>query len=388
MIPPIALIEHLPGAAWHVRSPGRVNLLGEHVDYNDGLVLPAAVDRYVEFLAKPGIAGQIHLHALDMQQQVTLSLENLTRKVDIDGKPLPAWALYPAGVAWALQEAGYAVYGADVVYASNLPVGAGLSSSAAVEVGMAVLWQALGGLTLEPMTLARLCQKAENEYVGVNCGLMDQFACANGVAGHAVLLDTRSLDWQAVPLPPGVAIIIADSGVRRSLTNSAYNNRRADCETALRILQRHLPDIRALRDVSPIQFAQYAHEMDEGVRIHARHVVEEIARVEEALVRLRMGDADGFGRLMLACHASLRDLFQVSIPELDLLVELAQVLPGCYGARLTGAGFGGCTVNLVRERDADSFITSLAEQYARRTGRTAEVYLCHAADGARAIQVK
>jgi len=377
-----ALAAALPDPDLVVHSPGRVNLLGEHVDYNDGLELPAAVDRTVTFLVKRRTDSLLRLHAIDLDQHIDLNLEQTAEKIDSAGAPLAGWARYPAGVAWALQHAGYEVNGAEVAYSSNLPVGAGLSSSAAVEVGMAVVWQALADWNMDRLTLARLCQKAENEYVGVNCGLMDQFACANGVAGHAVLLDTRSLDWRAVPLPPDVVIVIADSGIRRSLTNSAYNQRRADCETAVRILKKHLPEIRALRDVTPDQFDRYTPEMPYEVRMHARHVVEEIARVERALDNLAAGDAVGFGRLMLDCHASLRDLFQVSIPELDTLVEVAAGLPGCYGARLTGAGFGGCTVNLVHEVAADGFIGGLSRGYTHRTGRKAEVYLCRASQGA------
>jgi galactokinase len=234
------------------------------------------------------------------------------------------------------------------------------------------------------MTIARLCQKAENLYVGVNCGLMDQFASAHGQEGHCLYFDTRSLEWEPVPLPAGMAIVVADSNVRRSLSNSAYNERRAACEEAVRLLRQYMPEIRSLRDVSPVDFAAYSEYLPEVVRMRADHVVHEIARVHSAVSALRREDVQAFGALMFAGHASLRDLYEVSIPELDALVEIARDQPGCVGARLTGAGFGGCTVNLVVETKAPQFIQGLKEGYLRRTGREAQVYLCRASQGAMA----
>ena len=204
------------------------------------------------------------------------------------------------------------------------------------------------------MTIAQLAQRAENAYVGVACGLMDQFASANGVEGHALYFDTRSLDFYPVPLPEGTVIVIADSGVRRTLATPAYNDRRAACEQAVALLKPHLPGIQALRDVTPSDFGRLSHYLPELVARRAQHIVEECARMEEAVVVLKAGDADAFGRLMLAGHASLRDLYEVSCPELDVLVSTASALPGCFGARLTGAGFGGCTVNLVESSQAHS----------------------------------
>jgi galactokinase len=378
------LDAQLPDASIHANAPGRVNLLGEHVDYNSGPVLPAAIDRAVHLSARGRADRQVHLQALDLGQSVRFSLDNLAAKKDLDGKPLPNWTLYPAGVAWVLQNNGYTLQGMEAVYTSRVPIGAGLSSSAAVEMAFAVTWQALGGWTADPLTLARSAQQAENQYVGMNCGLMDQFASAMGVEGHALYFDTRSLAWEPVPLPPGSAIIIADSGVRRSLTSSAYNERRADCEAAVELLQGYLPGIRALRDVTPDEYDQYARHLPERIRRHARHVVEECARVDLAIDYLKAGDAPAFGQLMLAGHASLRDLYEVSTPELDTLVELARQIPGCWGARLTGAGFGGCTVNLVHETQAEAFIGALSDGYHQAAGRQAQVYLCHASQGARA----
>ncbi len=372
----------LPQASVFAIAPGRVNLLGEHVDYNDGLVLPAAIDRAVRLAAAPRSDRLVQLQAMDLGQSVTFDLDRLEQKVDADGQPLPGWALYPAGVAWVLQQHGYAVSGMRAAFTSDVPMGAGLSSSAAVEVGFAVLWRALGGWQADAMTLARLCQQAENRYVGVNCGLMDQFASAHGVEGHAVYFDTRSLDWKPVPLPPGSVIVIANSGVRRSLAGSAYNDRRAACEEAVRGLQAHLPEIRALRDVSPADFERYAPTLRATAAQRARHVVYECDRVNRAMELLSAGDAAAFGQLMYATHASLRDLYEVSCPELDVLVETASRLPGCWGARLTGAGFGGCTVNLVAEEQAQAFIEGLKAGYVQAAGREAEVYLCRASQGA------
>jgi galactokinase len=231
------------------------------------------------------------------------------------------------------------------------------------------------------MELAKLSQRAENAYVGVNCGLMDQFASANGVEGHALYFDTRSLAFRPVPLPKGTLIVIADSGVRRTLVTSAYNERRAACEQAVALLKPQLPGITALRDVTPADYKRLSHLLPELVARRAQHVVEECARMEEAVKVLEAGDAAAFGGLMFAGHASLRDLYEVSCTELDVLVEAARSLPGCYGARLTGAGFGGCTVNLVAEAQGEAFIVDLKKIYEQTTRRKAEVYLCRASQG-------
>lgn len=365
-------------------APGRVNLLGEHVDYNEGPVLPAALDRSVH-LAAAGVSTVVAtLFAQDLNEWVSFDLSNLKEKVDLDGRPLPAWALYPAGVGWALQEAGYHLVGLQAAYTSDVPIGAGLSSSAAVEVAFAVTWQALGGWEIDRMSLARLCRRAENEYVGVSSGLMDQFASLHGVAGHALFFDTRSLEWEPVPMPHGTSLVIADSGVRRSLADSAYNERRAACGQAVEILKEYLPHICSLRDVSPTQFAAYGDFLPPVLRRRAEHVIKEIARVGSAVVALRAGETHAFGALMFAGHASSRDLYEVSCVELDILVDVARQLSGCFGARLTGAGFGGCTVNLVEESQAPEFIRGLQAGYQRQSGRQAQVYRCKASAGARA----
>ncbi len=364
------------------QAPGRVNLLGEHVDYNQGVVLPAAIDRRVSIAASPLPGELVRLRALDLEQEVVFRLDNLDSKQAADGTPLPGWALYPAGVAWMLQRRGLAVSGMQAAYTSDIPIGAGLSSSAAVEVGFAAAWQALGGWQLERLEMAQICQQAENQYAGVACGLMDQFASACGVEGHALYFDTRDLHWLPLPLLPGSVIVIADSGLRRSLAHSAYNQRRAACEQAVELLRGALPDIQSLRDLTPPVFAAYKHLLPEDVRPRAEHVVREIARVDSAVSALRRSDARSFGALMFAGHASLRDLFEVSLPELDALVEIAHGLPGCIGARLTGAGFGGCTVNLVEAQHVDRFMGDLSSAYWEKYQRVARVYACRASQGA------
>lgn len=366
---------------FRVVSPGRVNLLGEHVDYNGGPVLPAAIDLHVQLDFAPRDDSLLEIQATDMGSSCRFLLDSLEHKVDIDGLPLPGWALYPAGVAWSLANRGIPLRGLNARYTSTVPVGSGLSSSAAVEVAFAAAWNHLAGTPLDRATLALLCQQAENRYVGVNCGIMDQFACANGVESHLLLLDTRDLEFHPVPLPPGLAIVIADSRIRRKLDESAYNDRRSGCEQAFAILSESLPGIRTLRDVSVAQFNRFNTGLPEPVRSYARHVVEECERVDRAAGMLAENDSAGFGQLMYACHASLRDLYRVSIPELDTLVELAARIPGCLGARLTGAGFGGCTVNLVTDEMADGFITELKTGYLAATGREAFVYRCKASAG-------
>jgi galactokinase len=370
-----------------IRAPGRVNMLGEHVDYNAGPVLPAAIDRAVYLVGSATSANIVELFALDLGEETAFSLDNLGARQDLDGKPLPGWAHYPAGVAWAIRQSGRQVSGFKAVYSSDVPIGAGLSSSAAVEMAFAVAWQETGAWPADRMTLAQLCQQAENQYVGVSSGIMDQFASAHGVPGHALLLDTRSLAWEAVPLPEGTVLVVADSGVRRSLTTSAYNERRTACEAAVEILRRDLPQIGSLRDVNQADFERLREKLPPDVRLRAEHVITEIERVFSAVSALRNGDKSTFGELMYAGHRSLRDLYHVSTPELDALVEIAANIPGCIGARLTGAGFGGCTINLVVQEHAEAFIQEIKSVYWQSTGKDTAVYLCQASQGAGLIHL-
>jgi galactokinase len=393
--PTMEIIEHIKkvfletfgsAPAHIVRAPGRVNLLGEHVDYNDGFVLPAAIDRATYIAFSPSGTPLSLLLAMDMDDQAFFSLQTVRSRNQIGGPPLPEWSLYPAGVLWSLGEEGLDTSGMQAVYTSNVPRGSGLSSSASVEMAFLLAWQTLGDWTMPPMQRALLGQKAENQYVGVNCGIMDQFASACGVENKLLLLDCRSLEWKTIPLPEDVAIVIADTTVRRKLTSGEYNKRRSACEEAVRLLKEDLPDIQSLRDVSVQEFNWLAGRLPEEVSKRARHVVEEIERAEQAEALLEAGNVQQFGELMNQCHASLRDLYEVSCPELDVMVRIAQSLDGCYGARLTGAGFGGCTVNLVARESADEFAKALATGYESETRLRPEIYITRASNGAELLR--
>jgi len=369
-------------AAHIVRAPGRVNLLGEHVDYNDGFVLPAAIDRATYIALSPASTPLSTLVALDFNQQASFSAQTIPSKTQADGSLLPEWAHYPAGVMWSLNEDKLETPAMNAVFGSNVPRGSGLSSSASVEMAFALAWQTLSHWALPSMRRALLGQKAENQYVGVNCGIMDQFASACGVENKLLLLDCRSLEWKTIPLPKDVSIVIADTTVRRKLTSGEYNKRRAACEEAVRLLKQDLPDITSLRDVSVEDFNRLADKLPEEVSKRARHVVEEIERSKQAEALLGAGNIQHFGELMNECHLSLRDLYEVSCPELDVMVRVAQSLDGCYGARLTGAGFGGCTVNLVALERAGQFAEALAHGYGSETGLKPEIYITRASNGA------
>ena len=375
--------NHEPGQL--ALAPARVNLLGEHVDYNDGFVLPVAIDRSTYIAFSPADSEHSTLVAADFAEEVSFTLESIAAKRNADGHPLQDWAMYPGGVAWALNGSNLEVPAMNAVFASDVPRGAGLSSSASVELAFAVAWQTLGKWSLPAMQLALLGQKAENQYVGVHCGVMDQFASACGVEDKLLLLDCRSLEWRTLPIPENIAIIIADTSVRRKLTTSGYNERRRSCEEAVSILSRNLPGIKALRDVSLEDFNRLGSQLPVSVEKRARHVVEEVERSRRGVQFLEQGNIHEFGKIMSACHNSLRDLYEVSIPELNTLVEIALGLPGCLGARLTGAGFGGCTVNLVEKGSAQTFAAELAARYQQVTNLKPEIYICRASQGARLL---
>jgi len=368
------------------RAPGRVNLLGEHVDYNDGFVLPAAIDRATYVAFSPTNARHSTLLAADFNSQASFSPESISTKTQPDTSPLPEWALYPAGVMWSLMEENLPVLSMNAVFSSDVPRGSGLSSSASIEMAYLIAWQTLGGWELPSMKRALLGQKAENRYVGVNCGIMDQFASACGVDNKLLLLDCRSLEWKPIPLPEHVSIVIADTTVRRKLTTGEYNNRRSACEEAVKLLRQDLPSIKSLRDVSEEEFNKLADKLPEVIEKRARHVVEEIERSNQAEGLLEAGDVQSFGRLMNECHVSLRELYEVSCPELNVMVNIAQSLDGCYGARLTGAGFGGCTVNLVANESVDGFAKALASGYENETGLHPEIYITSASNGAELLK--
>jgi galactokinase len=359
-----------------VRAPGRVNLIGEHTDYNLGFVLPAAIDREIRIAVVPTDDRRVDLTQIDTGDRLTFEL-------DVERPKDRTWIDYVAGVAWALTASGRRPRGIRGVIASNLPAGAGLSSSAAIELASA--WALLGEAAskIDPLELARTCQRAENEYVGVRSGLMDQFSVACGVGGSALLLDCRSLEWRAVPLPADVALVVIDTGVARNLGASAYNERRVECEAAVEGLKVVDPAIESLRDVSPAFLASNVSLIDPVVARRARHVVEENQRVLDVVDALAAGDMAAVGAAFAASHASLRDLYEVSSPELDALVEIATGVDGVLAARMTGAGFGGCTVNLIRPESASDLERAIGQAYPPRTGRHATLMPVIAAQGAR-----
>lgn len=356
-----------------VRAPGRVNLIGEHTDYNDGFVLPMAIDRAAWIALRPRTDRRLVVKSLDFDQSVDVDLNQMTNTG-------PGWAEYLKGVAWALTDSGRQLEGWEGVTAGDVPIGAGLSSSAALELATARAFATVSHLDWNPAQMALLSQRAENKWVGVNCGIMDQMISAAGAAGHALLIDCRSLENQLVPLPAGTAVIVLDTATRRGLVDSAYNERRAQCEAAARFF-----NVKALRDVSVAQFEARAAELDEVTRRRARHVVTENDRTLKAAEVMRAGDATALGLLMNASHDSLRDDFEVTNAALNTIVEIARQQPGCYGARMTGAGFGGCAVALVKAEATTAFDQAVTAAYTQATGLTPNVYICHASDGASVV---
>jgi len=356
-----------------IRAPGRVNLIGEHTDYNDGYVLPMAIDRAIWIALRPSSAPAITIHSLDFDQTDSFALDAIEHATG-------SWADYVRGVAWALQQHGYPLAGWEGVLAGDVPVGAGLSSSAALEMAVALAFAAVAGWSWDPARMARVGQQAENQWIGVNCGIMDQMISASGTQGHALLIDCRSLEAVAVPLPAGASVVVLDTATRRGLVDSEYNQRRAQCQAAARFF-----GVTALRDVSPAQLEKASDRLDELIYVRARHVVSENQRVLEACKAMQAGDPAWLGRLLNASHASLRDDFQVSSPELDAIVESAVAQPACCGARMTGAGFGGCAVALVRAGDAPAFGDAVAASYGSRTGLTPRVYVCQSTAGAQVL---
>ncbi|MCX6029517.1 MAG: galactokinase [Chloroflexi bacterium] len=356
------------------RAPGRVNIIGEHTDYNDGFVLPAAIERETRIVAAPRDDGVVRLVALD------LGRETAFRFAGVQPSHEQAWSNYVRGVAAGLLAAGYPVRGLDAVMSGDVPIGAGLSSSAAVEMAAVQAFSAAGGFTVPPAQAAAIGQKAEHLFVGTQCGMMDQLASALGQEGHVLLIDCRDLSYQPVPTPADTAILIADTAVRRQLASSAYNERRAQCEAAARAL-----GVAALRDATLAMLAQV--DLPDVVARRARHVIAENDRVLETVAALQRGDLHKVGSLMAASHASLRDLYEVSSLELDAMVELLTAQPGCYGARLTGAGFGGCAVALMAAGAVAAAIPAVSEAYRVRIGLNPALYPTRAAAGASVARI-
>jgi galactokinase len=368
------------GSASLVRAPGRVNLIGEHTDYNEGFVLPVAIDFFCWVAIAPRNDRVLALYSENYDGSVEASLDNLS--IRVTGK----WADYPLGVAWALERAGYRLHGANLYIRGDVPLGAGLSSSAAVEVSTGYALMSLAPEAIELTQLALLCQRAENEFVGARCGIMDQFVSCHGRQGNALLLDCRSLHSRQVPIPPQVHLVICNTMIRHTLGSGEYNVRRTECETAVRKLSQVLPGIRALRDVSLAELESNRELLAETIYKRCRHVITENQRTVEAATALQTGHIEALRQVMANSHRSLRDDYEVSCRELDIMVELAERQPGIVGARMTGGGFGGCTINLVRAPESGDFRRRISEEYQAATGFKPDIYICQASQGAQMVE--
>jgi len=359
-----------------VRAPGRVNLIGEHTDYNDGFVLPAAIDRAITYAGRRRTDRHVRVYSDDFKASAEFDLDDIQRDA------VNTWSNFLRGVSKFLEADGHRLTGADIAFGGNVPLAAGLSSSAAVEVGATAFWNKLLDLRLDPVYVVKLSRRAENEFVGVPCGIMDQFISALGRRGHALFLDCRDLSYRHVPLRDDVKIVVCNSGVKRALAQSEYEVRLKQCREAVVKIAATGRAVNSLRDVQPSDLDAVRGTLDNLLWRRAHHVVSENQRTLEAVTVLQAGNLERFGELMNQSHESLRDDYEVSSKELDQLVELARRQPGVLGARMTGAGFGGCTVNLVRADAAANFAGAVAEGYEKAMGLKAEIYVCEASDGA------
>ncbi|WP_319518129.1 galactokinase [uncultured Martelella sp.] len=371
-----AFAERFGGTPQLFRAPGRVNLIGEHTDYNDGFVMPAALEFEARAAASVRDDRIVRIHSLNNGQsaEIDLSAEGNTPRGD--------WTDYAFGVAVMLAAAGKQFSGADILVSSSVPVGSGLSSSAALEVVVGYTLLSLSGHAVDTVELAQICQKAENDYVGMRCGIMDQFISCNGVHDHALMIDCRSLEKKPVPIDPKARIVVANSMVHHALADGEYNKRRNSCEEGVRLLTPALGDIAALRDVSFAALEENRDFLPELTYRRCRHIVTENERVLTAADVLERGDLDAFGQLMNASHASMRDDYEISCAEVDTLVEIAQSQAGVFGARMTGGGFGGCVVALVAAEAVDGFIENVRSAYREATGHTSDIFACAPQDGA------
>lgn len=364
-----------------VRSPGRVNLIGEHTDYNEGFVLPAAINKEIFFAVAPNGTNTFRAHAFDLEQQSEFELANVHR-INI------GWANYLLGVVAQFQKAGYKVKGFDLVYGGNVPIGAGLSSSAAVECGLAYALNYLFAYGIDKFTMVQMAQKAEHEYAGVMCGIMDQFASMFGKYNHVVKLDCRSLEYQYYPFDmQDYRLVLCDTQVKHSLASSEYNTRRQECETGVALLQKYYPEVNSLRDATLQMLEQHRAEFDPVVYKRCRYVVAENGRVEEACADLERGDLEAFGQKMYASHQGLQHEYDVSCAELDFLADLARQHKAVLGARMMGGGFGGCTINLVKWAELDAFTKEMTDAYLQKFGVTLKTYVAQMVDGSSLVPV-
>ncbi|OQY48048.1 MAG: galactokinase [Anaerolineaceae bacterium 4572_78] len=357
-----------------VRAPGRVNLIGEHTDYNDGFVLPMAINRSTWIALCPRDDEKVITYSLNRSERVKFSLQ---KKLNHRGV---RWGEYIKGMTWALQNAEYELKGWNGFIGGDIPIGAGLSSSAALELATAKAFSEVSGFEWDGTEIAKLAQQAENKWIGLSCGIMDQLISAIGVENHALLIDCRSLETQAIPLPPDTTIVVLDTTKRRGLVTSAYNERRLQCEAAAKLF-----DVPALRDVSLEEFETKVHQLDELTARRAKHVITENARTLQAVEAMKNSDAKTLGQLMNESHDSLRDDFEVTVDELNIMVDCARKQEGCYGAKMTGGGFGGCAIALVQANVARQFAKNMAACYRISTGLIPKTYLCRATNGAEVV---
>jgi galactokinase len=364
------------------QAPGRVNLIGEHTDYNDGFVLPSAIQLQTRAAITPVAGRQVFIESTAYSDTCEFGLD--------DPQPAPRkhWSDYVRATAWSLERQGVRLKGARLFIDSDIPPGGGLSSSAALEVATAHALLSRAGVTLGPVEIAKICHRAENEFIGIRSGIMDQFASCNGRSGHALLLDCRSLEVRYVAVPRDIVLIVCNTMIRHELASGEYNTRRQQCEEGVAILSRFIPGVRALRDVTQEQLARFSAELDPVIHRRCRHVIEENRRVLLATEALESGDMGTFGTLIQASHQSLRLDYEVSCPELDLMCELALDVKGVHGARMMGGGFGGCVLAVAEASARGNFRRSVAEEYRRRTGIDCEIYDCSTADGAGRLSIE
>jgi galactokinase len=372
-----AFRDEYNAAARLFRAPGRVNIIGEHTDYNNGFVLPFAIDRDSAAAAAPRQDRKIRCRALDLNESVEFDLDAPpgTRRGD--------WVDYIEGTARSLHDKFHFAAGADVAFSSNVPVGAGLSSSAAIEISFGLALLSVNDIKVDKRALAFAAQEAEHKYVGTQSGIMDQFASIFGKRDNAMLLDCRSLEIRQIPLAFEDSIFVAcDTKVKHSLASSEYNTRRQECERAVELLREWLPGIRSLRDIGSVDLERYGRELPETIRRRVAHVVTENERTVRAAESFAEGDLETAGRLMYESHESLRKDYEVSCRELDVLVEIARSVDGVFGARMTGGGFGGCTVNLIKKDALENFKTKILKEYNDAFHQEPAIFLFHAVDGA------
>lgn len=368
------------GGASIYRAPGRVNLIGEHTDYNQGFVLPAAIGFSCWIAIAPRTDDRLVLYSDNFKETVESRLDRIARSA------AKSWADYPLGVAWALREAGYRLTGANLYIAGDVPLGAGLSSSAAVEVSTGYALLAIANQKIDLTKLAQLCQRAENEFVGARVGIMDQFVSCHGRAGHALEIDCRSLEYRALKIPPRVRLVICNTMVKHKLHSSEYNARRAECEEAVRRLSSKLHGITSLRDVTLEELEQNRGLLSDTLYRRCCHILTENQRVHQVAKLFGQGTTDGLSEIMAESHRSLRDDYEVSSRELDLMVEIARRQPGVYGARMTGGGFGGCTINFVEISSAAEFQRQVSAEFEKATGLRPDIYICEASHGAELVE--